>query len=257
MAVSHRGAISFGLVHIPVSLYRATDENSVGFNLLHKDCKGRIRYKKTCPDCSIDDVKQSDIVKGFEYEDGKYVIMQEEDFEKIKTEKDRTIHILHFADLNEIDPIFYEKTYYAVPDSGGDKAFELLRAAMQTENKVAIARTVLGTKENLLTIRPVKDGIMVETMYFLEEVKAVPKAYTTPEVNEDELNMAKMLIGSMTQKFQPEDYRDEYILRVKEAIRQKINGQEIVEAVPARQDNIVNLMDALQQSLEQKQARHA
>jgi len=183
--------------------------------------------------------------------------MQEEDFEKIKTEKDRTIHILHFADLNEIDPIFYEKTYYAVPDSGGDKAFELLRAAMQTENKVAIARTVLGTKENLLTIRPVKDGIMVETMYFLEEVKAVPKAYTTPEVNEDELNMAKMLIGSMTQKFQPEDYRDEYILRVKEAIRQKINGQEIVEAVPARQDNIVNLMDALQQSLEQKQARHA
>jgi len=250
MAVSHKGAISFGLVHIPVSLYTAIGDNSIGFNLLHKSCGQRIRYKKTCPACNIENVKQEDIVKGFEYEEGKYVIMTDDDFEKIKSPKDKTIHIIQFAKLNEIDPIFFEKSYYAVPDAGGDKAFELLRTVMLSENMVAIAKSVMGTKENLLTIRPTNDGLIVEIMYYLEEIKPIPKSYTKPQLNETEINMAKMLVNSMAKEFKPEEYRDEYQEKVKNALKQKIEGKEIIEEAPARTGNVIDLMEALQKSID-------
>ena len=182
MAVAHKGAISFGLVHIPVDLYTATQDVGIRFNQLHNKCKSRIRYKKVCPVCNISDLKPEDIVKGYEYEKDKYVIMESEDFENIKTEKDKTITILHFADLKEIDPIFYEKTYYVAPN-GSDKAYVLLKTALESEQKVAIGRTVLGTKETMVTIRPAKEGLVIETMYFLEEIKAIPKGYANVEVN--------------------------------------------------------------------------
>ncbi len=125
MAVSHKGAISFGLVYIPVALYTATQDNDVHFNQLHKEDHSRIRYKKTCAHCGKE-VSGSDIIKGFEYDKDKYVIVTDEDFEKIKTEKDKTIQILQFADLDTINPIYYEKSYHTVPETGGEKAFELL-----------------------------------------------------------------------------------------------------------------------------------
>lgn len=249
MAVAHKGAISFGLVHIPVDLYTATQDIGVSFNQLHKVCKQRIKYKKVCPTCNIADLKSDDIIKGYEYEKGKYVVMEEEDLEKIKTEKDKTLTILHFADLDEIDPIFYEKTYYVVPN-GSDKAYALFKAALETEHKVAIAKTVIGTKEKLVTIRPAKEGLLIETMYFLEEIKAIPKAYAQVEVNEAELDMAKILINNMTSEFRPELYKDTYTERVKEAIAKKIEGQEIVEEKVAEKSNVIDLMDALKRSVE-------
>ncbi len=186
MAVSHRGAISFGMVHIPVGLYTATQDNDIHFNQLCKEDGSRVKYKKVCGSCGKE-IKSGDIIKGFEYDKDKFVIMSDDDFEKAKSEKDKTIHILHFTDLNAIRPIYFEKTYHAVPETGGDKAFELLRKAMKDQGKVAIAKTVMGTKEKLLTLIPTDDGILIETMFFADEVKQAPKEPSHPEVSEAEL----------------------------------------------------------------------
>ena len=238
MAVSHRGAISFGLVHIPVGLYTATQDNDIHFNQLCREDGSRIKYKKVCASCGKE-VSAKDIVKGFEYDKDKFVIMKDEDFEKAKSEKDKTIHILHFTDLNSIRSIFYDKTYHAIPEAGGDKAFELLRKAMKDENKVAIAKTVMGTD----------DGILIETMFFADEVKQAPKEPVHPEVNEAELTMAKTLINTMVKDFEPSLYKDEYQVKLREIIEQKIAGKDIKASAPEVQVNAIDIMEALKQSL--------
>lgn len=251
MAVSHRGAISFGLVHIPVGLYTATQDNDISFRQLCKADNSRVKYKKTCASCGKE-VGPGDIIKGFEYDKDKYVVITDDEFEKIKTEKDRTIQILHFTDLKTIKPIYYEKTYHAVPEAGGEKAFELLRKAMMQEGKIAIAKTVIGTKETLLAIMPTDEGIMVETMFYQDEIKEIPKAYAQPEVNEAELTMAKTLISSMARPFEPQLYHDEYQERLRQLIEQKIAGKEIVAAKSeGGESNIIDLMEALKASVEQ------
>ena len=242
-------AISFGLVHIPVSLHTATTDADIRFNQLHRETKERIRYKKVCHNCG-EEVTADDIVKGFEYEKGKYVIVTDDDFEKIKTEKDRTIQILHFTDLNQIDPVYYDKTYHTIPEMGGEKAFELLRRAMLDENKIAVAKTVIGTKETLLALIPREDGIMAETMFYEDEIKELPKAYTKQPVGEAELAMAKTLISSMIKPFDTSQYRDEYQARLKELISQKIAGRETVAPASEPQGNVIDLMEALKKSVE-------
>ena len=250
MAVSHKGAISFGLVHIPVALYTATQDNDISFNQLHKEDYSRIRYKKTCAHCGKE-VSTGDIVKGFEYDKDKYVVVTDDEFERIKTEKDKTIQILHFANLNQISPIYYDKTYHATPEVGGEKAFELLRAAMMAEQKIAVGKTVMGNKETLLVIIPREDGILLETMFFADEIKDLPKTYNKPDLVDAELEMAKKLIASMATPFDPAQYKDEYQQRLRELIEQKIAGKEIVAASPEPQNNVINLMDALKASIEQ------
>ncbi len=251
MAVSHKGAISFGLVYIPVALYTATQDNDVHFNQLHKEDHSRIRYKKTCAHCGKE-VSSSDIIKGFEYDKDKYVVITNEDLEKIKTEKDKTIQILQFANLDTINPIYYEKSYHTVPETGGEKAFELLRTAMKQENKVAIAKTVMGNKETLLAIIPAEDNILINTMFFEDDIKEIPKSFVKPELNEGELSMAKTLIESMVKPFDPSLYQDEYQERLRDLIEQKIAGREIVAAKPEETSNVIDLMDALKRSLEQQ-----
>ena len=248
MAVSHRGAISFGMVHIPVGLYTATQENDIHFNQLCKQDGSRVKYKKVCAGCGKE-IGASDIVRGFEYEPGKYVTLTDDDFEKAKTEKDRTIHILHFTDLSAIKPMYYDKTYHAVPEQGGDKAYELLRRAMKESGKVAVAKTVLGTKEKLLALVPTQDGILAQTLFFADEVKDAPKELAKPQVNEAELQMAKTLIGAMVQDFRPAAYKDEYRTRLWEIIQQKIQGKEITVPQENSQTTIIDIMEALKQSL--------
>lgn len=248
MAVSHRGAISFGMVHIPVGLYTATQDNDIHFNQLCKEDGSRVKYKKVCSGCGKK-ISAGDIVKGFEYEKGKYVTLTDDDFEKAKSENDKTIHILHFTDLQNIRPIYYDKTYHAVPEQGGDKAFELLRRAMKEENKVAVAKTVMGTKEKLLALIPTEDGILVETLFFAEEVKETPKELGHPQVQEAELTMAKTLINAMVQPFQPEQYHDEYKAKLWEIIKKKIQGKEITAPAENIQVNVIDIMEALKQSL--------
>ena len=253
MAVSHRGAISFGMVHIPVGLYTATQDNDIHFTQLCKEDGSRVKYKKVCSGCGKE-ISTSDIIKGFEYEKGKFVTVTDDDFEKAKTEKDRTIHILHFTDLHDIRPIYYDKTYHAIPEQGGDKAFELLRRAMKEENKVAVAKTVMGTKEKLLALIPTDTSILVETLFFAEEVKEAPKEPLHPEIKDAELSMAKSLIGAMVQSFQPEQYKDEYKAKLWEVISQKIQGKEIVTPDENIQVNVIDLMEALKQSLARAKA---
>ncbi|QVK19874.1 Ku protein [Mycoplasmatota bacterium] len=247
MGVSWKGSISFGLIFIPISLQIATSEEKIGFNMLHKDCKHRIHYKKVCEHC-LEEVKQNEIVKGYQYEEDKYVVFNEQDFEKIKTPKDKSINIEQFVNLDEIDTIFYDKTYYVVP-TGGERAFELLKRALIETKKVGIAKTVLGTKESLVALRMSGDKLVLNKMFFLSEIRSVQYPILNIEVNQAEVNLAKQLIENMTSRFQPEIYRDEYIEKIKKAVKQKIEGRKITVTEELPDNNIINLMEALQESV--------
>lgn len=251
MGVSWKGSISFGLIYIPISLQVATSEEKISFNMLHKDCKHRIHYKKVCEHC-LEEVKQSETVKGYQYEDGKYVMFSDDDFERIKTQRDKSINIAQFVDSNEIDSIFYDKTYYVVP-TGGERAFELLKRAMSKTNKVGIAKTVLGTKESLVALRMSGDRMLLNKMFFTNEIRSIQYPFTNIDVEQGEVDLAKQLIHNMTSEFRPEIYHDEYNERLKLAIEQKIEGQEIAVAKDIKEDNIINLMEALQESVRQSE----
>lgn len=250
MPAAHKGAISFGMVHIPIALHTATQDNDIHFNQLCKEDGSRVKYKKVCANCGKE-VGTQDIIKGFEFSPGQYVTMTDADFEKAKTEKDKTIQILHFTDIKNIRPIYFDKTYHAVVEAGGDKAYELLRQSMLDEGKVAIAKTVMGQSEKLLCIIPTDNGMLVETLFFSDEVKEIPKEAFHPELEKQELDMAKMLINSMDKVFEPELYHNEYQIRLRQIIEAKINGQEILQAPAEPESNIINLMEALQASLQQ------
>lgn len=252
MAVAHKGAISFGLVHIPIQMYRTTRDVDISFNQLCKDSHERVHYKKYCGHCDKE-LKSSDIVKGYQYEKGKYVIMENDEIEALKAEKDRTITILQFTKLADVDDIFYEKNYYAVPEKHAEKAYELLRKAMADLAVVAIAKTVIGTKETLLALCPQEDGILVKTLFYEEEIAENPKSIAKPKLVKAESDMAKQLVQSMSKDFDPSQYHDEFQERLRSAIEEKINGQHIVHASDRKADTTtpVDLMEALQQSLTQ------
>lgn len=250
MAISHKTTIAFSLVSVPVSLYTATQDNDISFNQLHEADGQRIRYKKVCGHCN-QEVKSEDIIKGYEYAEDKYVTITDEDLEKIKTEKDKSIQILHFATLNQISPTYFDKTYYAVPEAGGEKAFELLRSALLEEQKIAIGKTVMRDKENLIAIIPRDDGILIQTMLFQDDIKELPKSYEKPSISQEELQMAKTLVNSMNTPFEPNIYKDEYQEKLKNLIETKIQGKE-VQNQEENQTTIINLMEALKQSIEKE-----
>ena len=252
MGVSHKGAISLGLLYIPIGLYTTTRDNDVKFNQLCKDTKERVKYKKYCPSCNKE-VKTDDIIKGYEYENDKYVTMTPDELEKIKTKKDKTIHIIQFVNLSEINQIYYERNYYVLPETGADKAFELLRSSMLSENKVALAKTVIGTKENLIVLYPYEEGMIAKTLYYHEEVVPVPKQLPTVDLSDAEVTMAKTLINSLTMPFDPAAYQDEYQERLRDAITQKIRGEDIVAVDTSLPGNVIDLMEALQRTLAMSQ----
>lgn len=249
MAYSYKGSISFGLVYIPVTLHSAVKDNSIGFNMIDKKTMSRVKYKKTCADCDGREVKQEDIVKGFEYEDGKYVIFENNDFDKLKSKKDKNITIEKFVNLSEVDPIYFDKPYYVVP-TGAEKAFAVLLAAMEQEERAAVAKTVLGTKETLILIRARGGQMLLNTLFFEEEITSNPAKEVKEQGSEGELKMAKALIEGMSGKFDPSDYKDEYRRKVQEAIERKISGKEIVSPKESGSDKMIDLMEALTKSLE-------
>lgn len=254
MGVSHKGAISLGLLYIPIGLYTTTRDNDVKFNQLCKDTKERVKYKKYCPSCNKE-VKSGEIIKGYEYEDDKYVIMTEDEIEKIKTKKDKTIHIIQFVKLSEIDSIYYERNYYALPEAGAEKAFELLRNAMFSEQRVALAKTVIGTKENLIVLYPTETGIIAKTLFYQDEIVPVPKQLPSVQLTDAEITMAKSLITSMTSTFDASQYTDEYQKRLRDAILQKIHGEDIVAVDTSAPSNVIDLMEALQRTLAMSEDR--
>jgi len=245
-----KGSISMGLVLIPINLHKATQDNDIHFNQLEKESKARIKYKKYCSHCGKE-VGPQDIIKGYEYEKGKYVIMTEDDLEKIKTKKDKTIHILQFCKISEVNLIYFEKDYYAVPESGAEKAYELLRQTLLKEKKIAIAKTVMGQNEKLLVLYPTKESLIVKTLYYYDEIAEIPKKIPKMNLNENEMQMAKMLVENMTKEFHPEDFQDEYQVRLREAIMTKIQGKEVVTVDSEENtNNVIDLMEALQKSVD-------
>ena len=252
MAYSYKGSISFGLVYIPITLHNTIKDNSIGFNMIDKKTMSRVKYKKTCSACDGREVKQEDIVKGYEYEEGKYVIFEDKDFEKIKSKKDKNITIEKFVDVTDVDPLYFDKPYYVVP-TGAEKAYSVLLTAMEEENKAAIAKTVLGEKETLIMIRAKNGQMLLNTLFFEEEVQQNPSKEIKDSGNTQELKMAKAIIESMSGEFKPEEYKDEYIEKVKNAIERKIAGKEIVSPKEGKETKVIDLMEALKKSLTQVQ----
>lgn len=249
MAVAHKSAISVGLLYIPVGLYKTTRDISISFNQLCKDSKERIKYKKYCPSCNKE-VTNDDIIKGYEVEKNHYITFTNDELEKIKTKKDKTIHIEHFAKMSEIDTLYFQKDYYLVPEPGAEKPYELLRQSLLSKKEVAIAKTVIGTNEELMAVYPTKECMIAKILYYQEEIQEIPKSQSKVDLSKAELDMAKMLIETMTQKFDISAYHDEYQEKLREAITTKINGNEIVASDTSAPNNIINLMEALQKSVD-------
>ncbi|MCL2494520.1 MAG: Ku protein [Oscillospiraceae bacterium] len=247
---AQKTVLSFGLVAIPVSLHTAVQENDVGFHQLHKEDQQRIRYKKVCEGCGKE-IRQSDIVKGFEFEKDRHVVVTDQEMEAIKTEKEKAIQILHFVPPGEISTVSCARAWYAMPEPGGEKAFELLRRALLDEDKIAIGKTVLGTKEALMAVLAGEDGLIVQSLYFEDEIKDPPRAYAPPKVAAQEIAMARRLVQTMDTPFNPADYKDEYQARLKALLESKISGEAFAAPAKSGRVNVADLMEAFRQSIEQ------
>lgn len=250
---ARKGAIAFGLVYIPVELYAATQDDAVRFNQLAKDSMKRVRYVKTCPDCKRE-LKPEDIVKGYQYEKGKYVVVNDEELEALKSEADRAMKIVQFSDIEEVPPLYFEKPYQVIAQPGGEKPLELLRRAMVDEGKIAIGTTVMGNSETPIALIPSEDDLVMMTLHYQSEVKDIPKTLQHPDVADEELSMARKLIESMTAPFDPARFKNSYQEKLMDLIQRKIAGEQVVAEKPAAQpSNIIDLMDALAASLKARE----
>src|SRR5215216_4351351 len=249
------GAISFGLVNVPVKLFSAVSKKTVRFNQLNKDTGNRIQQKRVDPETG-EEVSYEQIVKGYELTKDRYVVITPEELDALDPERTRTIDIEDFVDLDEIDPVYYDHPYYLVPDKGATKAYGLLLGAMKEAGKVAIARVVIRSKEQLVAIRPGEgDVLMMETMLFHDEVVSSEDLDELPAAKElkatdRELKMAQQLIDSLSSEFDPSRYRDEYRDKVLSLIERKASGEEIAVQPEAPQPaRVPDLMAALEASL--------
>jgi DNA end-binding protein Ku len=255
------GAINFGLVTIPVKLHTAVRTDDLSFNMLHAKDEGRVKYERVC---SVDGkpVPWDEIVKGYEYEKGQYVVISDEDFKKVNPVATQSVDILEFVDLDQINPMFFDKPYYLEPSKQGKHAYALLRDALTKANKVAIARVVVRTKEYIAAVKPIGEALVLELMHWAGEIVSpstleLPGEETFPE---GELKMAKMLIDTMSvEKFEPEKFVNKYHDELMAMIELRAQGKEIPEpkAPAAPRSKVVNLMDMLAQSLEESKKRRA
>ena len=245
-----KGAISFGLVTIPVAVYPATEEKTLRFNQLHDEDGGRIRYKRVC-EKDGEEVTFEHIVKGYEVEKDRYVVLTDEDFDAVPVASSRAIDIVQFVDFDEIDPVLFKKSYYLVPEETGAKAYSLLREAMKEDDRVGIAKVSFRDKEHIAALRFKDDAFVLETMYWPDEIREADfgDVDVHQEVRDQELTMARQLIDSLTSEWDPAEFSDAYREALLEIVEAKLNGQEIeiVEAEPAAK--VVDLMEALKASV--------
>lgn len=246
------GAISFGLVSIPVNLYVATSSESPSFNLLHAKCGSRIKQQRFCPVCKTV-VERDELVKGYEIEKNEYVRLSDEELKALEGEASEAIEISEFVPLSKVDPIYFEKSYYLGPDKGGEKAYRLLTDSMVQVGKVAVAKFVLRGKENLVIIRPVQKGLVMHTMYFFNEVRSFDEIGKGESIKltAPETKLAIRLIDELSnENFEPEKYEDEYAQRVLNLVKKKAEGEEItVSQTPTQRGKVIDLMEALKKSL--------
>ena len=251
-----KGSISFGLVNIPIALYPATRREELKFRLLRKSDLSPVNYKRVAEKDGRE-VSWDQIVKGYEYEKGKYVVLKDEDFQRVDLEATQTVDIKDFVDQEEIDPMFFYKPYYLEPQKGGDKAYALLRDSLKDTNKVGVAKVVIKTRQYLAGVKP-EDGVLVlELMHFADELADSEKLHLPKkmEVGKREMNMAKSLIDSMASKWEPDKYKDDYREALMDVIEEKVEagGKEIEEKPrkAPKPTKIIDLVSVLQKSLEQ------
>ncbi|MEO7803515.1 MAG: Ku protein [Actinomycetota bacterium] len=252
------GAITFGLVTIPVGLYSAIDEKDFRFNQLHGEDSGRIRYKKVCSKCDKE-ISSDEIVKGYEIEKDKYVVFDEEELAAIPSESGKAIDIVAFVPLEQIDPVYFQRPYYLAPESTGIKAYKLLEKALSDSGRVGLAKISIRDKERLATLR-VKDGLFIlETMHWPDEIRqpefeALEK---NPEIRPAEVAMAQSLIENLSEDFHPEGFIDEYRQRLELAVEAKVAGEEITFTPTQAPTQILDLMEALKASVDATKGRAA
>ena len=245
-----KGAITFGMISIPVKLYGATESKDLAFNMLHKPDKSRLKQKRWCP---VDDreVFQDEIVRAFEYSKDRYVEVTDEDIETLPVPSKHTIELTSFVKAAEIDPVYFERSYYLEADDVGAKPYALLMRALKTKQVAAVAKVALRNRESLCVLRPGENVLMLETLYYPDEIRtaelpAGPDVLVSPQ----ELTMALTLVEMLEEPFEPKKYRDEYRVAMLEMIEAKANGQEVTAAPEAPLPKTVDLMAALKASLE-------
>ncbi|MCO1601768.1 Ku protein [Desulfosporosinus nitroreducens] len=243
-----KGSISFGLVNVPVKMHAATESQEFKFNYLHEDCKNRIRSIKKCPACDIE-VGTDDLVKGFEYEKDRYVVLSEDDLASLEQPMSRSIDILDFINLPEIDPIYYQKSYYLSPEETAMKAYKLLCQSMEESGKVALARVTMRSKQHLACLRVFEKGLVMETMHYPKEIRHMDVVWDSVVPTEAELTMARQLIENLARPFEPEKYHDELHEQMVGLIESKIAGESYQVDTPAKGGKVVDLMEALRASI--------
>lgn len=247
-----KGHIAFGLVTIPIRVYVAQESKDVRFRQLHQACGTPIKQVRRCPACNRD-VEWEEIVRGYEYEKGRFVPVTDEDLQNLPLPTSGTLNLYGFVQLQEIDPIHYERAYYLAPDAGGAKAFKLLQEALAAAGRVGIGKVVLREKEHLVAVRPYRDALVMEVLYYPDEIRALrdlPEYPIEVKVHPNERKMAVQLVEGMSMEFRPEEYRDEYREALLRVIQAKVEGAPRPAAAPPREEKVVDLMEALRRSLE-------
>lgn len=253
-----KGSISFGLVNIPIAVYPATRREELKFRLLRAKDHSPVNYKRVA-EKDGKEVPWDQIVKGYEYEKGKFVVLDEKDFQRVDLEATQTVDIQDFVDLEEIDPMYFYKPYHLEPQKGGDKAYVLLREALAESNKVGIAKVVIKTRQYLAGVKPLKHALVLELMHFAEELADAEKLNVPKklEVGKREKEMAKALVESMSSSWDPEKYHDDYREALMEVIEEKVEsgGKEIEEKPKAKKESnkVIDLVAVLQESLAKSQ----
>ncbi|MDP9185152.1 MAG: Ku protein [Actinomycetota bacterium] len=245
-----KGAISFGLVTIPVAVYPATEEKTLRFNQLHDEDGGRVRYKRVC-EKDGEEVTFEHIVKGYEVEKDRYVVLTDDDFDAVPVASSRAIDIVQFVDIDEIDPMLFKKSYYLVPEETGAKAYALLREAMKEDDRVGIAKVSFRDREHIAALRFKDDAFVLETMFWPDDIRTADfgGVDVAADVRDQELTMARQLIDSLTSDWAPEQYNDAYRDALIQIVEAKLNGQEIEVVEPEPAAKVVDLMEALKASV--------
>jgi DNA end-binding protein Ku len=249
------GTITFGLVSIPVKLFSATTTHDVSFNLLHEVCKGRINLQNFCPQCERV-VERSELVKGYQYEKNQYIVIEDADLQAIKPESSTNLDIVQFIDLKEVDPIFFEKSYYLGPDKSSNKPFQLLAKAMEETGRAALGKLVMRNHEYLALVRPGMKGLIVHFMLYADEIRENENRIADDiDVRPKELQLAKQLVESLSEPFDPQKFEDEHIKRIEEMIDARLKGRKLTVVKPTSRPKVVDLMDALQKSIAQAKVK--
>jgi DNA end-binding protein Ku len=249
------GSVSFGLVNIPIGLALATQRSDIAFRTLHRECGTPIKQKRWCP-FHERDVEADELVKGWEFVKGEYVFVEESDLEAVALQRSQSIEILRFVQLDEVDPVFFDRTYYLAPAStpAARRPYVLLLRAMTDSGMAAIGKFVLWGKENLCLIRPHGDSLALETLFFAEDVRSraeIEEAVAETDVQPAELELAQQVIQSLVGEFHPEEFENHYRGELREMLEAKVAGQEIKRPEPAPETPVVDLMEALRRSVQQ------